>query len=134
MCDNRKIVIFDGVCNLCNAAVNHIIERDPESLFRFAPMQSDIAKTLIAQHQGPGFDSETILFIKNGVCYERSDAILEIMKELSGYGFRVGILKLTPKPIRDGLYYLIARNRYRLFGKREQCMMPTQDVRDRFLA
>jgi predicted DCC family thiol-disulfide oxidoreductase YuxK len=113
--------------------VHRIIKRDPENRFRFAAMQSDIARELIEQHHEPGFYSDTILLIKNGVCYERSDAVLEIMKELPGYGFRYRILKLTPKPVRDGLYNLIAKNRYRYFGKRDRCMVPTSAVRDRFL-
>lgn len=133
MHDHCKIVIFDGACNLCNAGVNHIINRDAEGLFSFTPLQSDIAQELIEKYHEPEYGFDTLLLIKNGVCFERSDAVLEIMKELSGCGFRYRILKLTPKPVRDSLYNLIARNRYRLFGRRDRCMMPAKDVQKRFL-
>lgn len=130
---NCNIVIFDGVCNLCNAAVNFVIKRDPTGVFRFAPMQSDIAQELIAMHRGAEFDFTTILLIKNGTCHERSDAVLEIARELERCRFLFRILKLTPKPIRDFFYDAIAKCRYRLFGKRDKCIVPTQNVRNRFI-
>ena len=133
MNDNRRIVIFDGVCNLCNTAVRFIIKRDPGGVFRFAPMQSDIGQALIRKHYASGFELDTLLLIKNGRCYERSDAVLEILKELPKCGFRHRILKLTPKPVRDALYNLIKRTRYTFFGRRERCMVPTDDIRSRFL-
>ena len=133
MHDDSRTVLFDGICHLCNAAVRFIIKRDPEGVFRFAPMQSDIGRALIEKYHGSGFEPDTILLIKNGVCHEGSDAVLEILKELPRCGFRYRVLKLTPKPVRDALYKMAADNRYRLFGRRERCLVPTDDIRSRFL-
>ena len=83
MHDDSRTVLFDGICHLCNAAVRFIIKRDPEGVFRFAPMQSDIGRALIEKYHGSGFEPDTILLIKNGVCHEGSDAVLEILKELN---------------------------------------------------
>ncbi|MFH2132978.1 MAG: DCC1-like thiol-disulfide oxidoreductase family protein [bacterium] len=130
---NRKIVIFDGICNLCNAGVNFVIKRDPTGVFSFTPMQSDISQKLIKQYHAAAFDFDTFLLIKNGVCYERSDAIMEIMKDLTGYWSILRFFSFVPKPIRDYFYNLVARNRYQLFGKRNHCMVPTQDIRKRFI-
>ncbi len=133
MYENRKIVIFDGVCNLCNVGVNFIIKRDPNGVFLFAPMQSDISLKLIEKYHKSGFDFNTFLLIKNGVCYERTDAILEIVKDLTGYWSIFRIFRLVPKSIRDYFYNVIAKSRYKIFGKRDQCMVPTQDIRSRFI-
>jgi predicted DCC family thiol-disulfide oxidoreductase YuxK len=133
MLQNRSIVIFDGVCNLCNGWVRYIIKRDPEGVFSFASMQSDIAKELIEKHRGSEFELETILLIKNGICYDRSDAVMEIVRELPRCSLLFWIIRITPKHIRDFFYKGIAKRRYRLFGKRDHCMMPTQEVRSRFL-
>jgi predicted DCC family thiol-disulfide oxidoreductase YuxK len=133
MHENRYIIIFDGVCNLCNGWVNYIIKRDPEGVFSFASMQGAIAEELIAEHRGAGFDFDTILLIKNGVCHARSDAIMEITRELPRCRFLFRVLRITPKSIRDFFYNVTAKRRYRLFGKRDQCMIPTEDVRKRFI-
>jgi predicted DCC family thiol-disulfide oxidoreductase YuxK len=133
MYEDLKIVIFDGVCNFCNAGVNFLIKRDPKGIFCFAPLQSDISKELIEKFHRPGFDLSTFLFIKDGVCYKRSDAIIEIINELGGYWLIFRILVLIPKPVRDFFYDLIAQNRYKIFGKREHCMVPSKDIRKRFL-
>lgn len=131
---DQRIVIFDGVCNLCNGAVAFIIARDPARRFRFAPMQTDAARALIERHYAPDAELDTFLLIKDGACLARSDAALAIARELSRPWPLLGVLAIVPRPVRDAAYNLIARRRYRLFGRRDTCMTPGPDVRDRFLS
>ena len=131
--DNRYIVVFDGVCVFCNGVVNFIITRDPGSTFAFSPMQSEIAQSLIKKHHVSKEILNTLMLIKNGRCYLRTDAILEIAKDLSGFWCLFNIFKIIPRPIRDLLYTLFAKNRYNLFGKRNSCMVPSENVRKRFI-
>ena len=131
--DSRNIVIFDGVCNFCNGAVNFIIKRDPEGVFAFTPMQSDLAKELMEKHQIFNVGIDTFLLIKGGQCFIFSSAALEIAKDLTGFWYLFNILKLIPAPVRDFFYKLFARNRYKLFGRKEHCMVPTTAIRSRFV-
>lgn len=131
--DDRYIVIFDGVCNFCNGAVNFIIRRDPNALFSFTPMQSESGKWLIDEHHAPMVGVDTFLLIKNGQCFDRTDAALEICRDLTGFWFLFRIFKILPRSFRDFFYRLFARNRYKLFGRREECMIPSPEVRDRFI-
>ncbi|MBU0476025.1 MAG: thiol-disulfide oxidoreductase DCC family protein [Bacteroidetes bacterium] len=128
------IIIFDGVCNFCNGAVNFIIKRDIKGVFQFTPMQSDIAQKLIDSYHESKKDLDTIILIKNGVFYIRSEAALEIAKELTGFWFLFRIFKILPVTIRDVFYKVFANNRYKLFGKREVCMIPTLEQRNRFIS
>ena len=131
--NSRHIVIFDGVCNFCNGAVNFIIKRDPEGLFVFTPMQSDLASELMEQHQIDTLGLDTLILIKGGQCYIFSTAALEITKGLTGFWYLFNLFKLVPAPIRDYCYRVFARNRYALFGRQEACMVPTAEVRQRFV-
>ncbi len=131
--DNHHIIIFDGVCNFCNGTVNFIIKRDPKGIFSFTPMQSEIGQELIQKYHTSKVGTDTFLLIKNGNCYERTDAALEVTRDLTGFWYLFRALKILPRPIRDYFYRLFARNRYTLFGKRESCMIPTPDIRNRFL-
>jgi predicted DCC family thiol-disulfide oxidoreductase YuxK len=131
--DSRNIVIFDGVCNFCNGSVNFIIKRDPEGVFAFTPMQSDLAKELMEKHQIFNVGIDTFLLIKDGQCFIFSSAALEIAKDLTGFWYLFKILKLIPAPVRDFFYKLFARNRYKLFGRKEHCMVPTTAIRSRFV-
>lgn len=131
--DSRNIVIFDGVCNFCNGSVNFIIKRDPEGVFAFTPMQSDLAKELMEKHQIFNVGIDTFLLIKDGQCFIFSSAALEIAKNLTGFWYLFNILKLVPAPVRDFFYKLFARNRYKLFGRKEHCMVPTTAIRSRFV-
>ena len=130
---NRYIVIFDGICNFCNGSVNFIIKRDPKGVFSFAPMQSEIAQELMQKHKIEKEELDTFLLFKNGSVYDRSDAALEITRNLTGFWHLFQIFKILPKANRDGLYNLFARNRYALFGKRDSCMIPTPEIRKRFI-
>lgn len=131
--DNRYIIIFDGVCVFCNGVVNFIINRDPESIFAFSPMQSELAQSLIRKHHASKEILNTLMLIKNGRCYLRTDAILEIAKDLSGFWYLFNFFRIIPRSIRDHLYTLFARNRYYLFGRRNSCMVPTENVKKRFI-
>ena len=131
--EDRHIVIFDGVCNFCNGAVNFIIKRDPAGRFAFTPMQSATGQELINKYGAALVGFDTFLLVKDGQCFERTDAALEITKDLSGLWHWFRVFKVIPKPFRDYFYRLFARNRYRLFGRRDSCMVPTPDVRERFL-
>ncbi|PCJ15450.1 MAG: thiol-disulfide oxidoreductase [Gammaproteobacteria bacterium] len=131
--DDRYIVLFDGVCNLCNGSVNFIINRDPNERFVFAPVQSAIGQELIAQYDVPEVGVDTFLLIKEGRCYFKSDAALEIASDLAGGWRFIYGLKVVPVFIRDWVYTRVARNRYRMFGKNQQCMIPDASIKERFL-
>ena len=130
---NKKIILFDGVCNLCNSSVHFIIKKDKKKQFLFTSLQSDAARDILLQFQLKNSELDSILLIENGQVYQKSDAILKIVKHLNGiwkisYGFII-----LPKFIRDYVYIIIAKNRYRWFGKKEVCMIPTKELQMRFL-
>ncbi|MGI9542775.1 MAG: thiol-disulfide oxidoreductase DCC family protein [Cyclobacteriaceae bacterium] len=131
--DQSAIVLFDGVCNLCNGAVNFVIDRDPKKKFVFASLQSFAAQELLKQFHLPLSDFKSIVLIKQGVVFDKSNAVLEITRELGSGWPILYAFKIIPKFLRDGLYELIAKHRYKLFGKRDQCRVPTQDLLSRFL-
>lgn len=128
-----QVVFFDGVCNLCNAAVQFVIKRNLRQNLRFASLQSDYAGKILPELQNEE-TFKTIVLLKDGKIYLRSDAALEISRELSGlwplfYGF-----KIIPRFIRDGIYNFIARHRYKWFGKQDACWIPTPDLNSRFVS
>lgn len=128
------IVLFDGVCNLCNGAVRFIIRRDRKRHFRYASLQGETGRLLLSRHYpGPGGAPDSIVLIEDGQAHVRSDAVLRILRHLNPYRAFVPALRLIPLPLRDFLYRLIADNRHRLFGKREQCMIPSPDMKTLFL-
>jgi predicted DCC family thiol-disulfide oxidoreductase YuxK len=128
-----NLILFDGVCNLCNGAVQFIIKRDPKNKFRFASLQSEVARTHIRNFQHENSQLYSILLIKDGKVYDRSSAILEIARELSGAWPLVYMCKIIPRFIRDAVYGWIAKNRYRFFGKTDVCMIPTPELKARFV-
>lgn len=127
------VVLFDGVCNLCNGAIQFIIRHDKKNIFRFASLQSDVAKKMLDSAGLPSDKLDSIIVVKNNHFYRESDAAIEIAKELSGPWKMVSWLRIIPKFLRDPAYRLIASNRYRMFGKRDACMIPTPDLKSRFL-
>ena len=127
------IVLFDGVCNLCNGAVDFVIRRDPKQQFTFASLQSERGKELLKQHGLPTNTLNSIVLIQDGKAYQRSDAALRIAQGLQGAWPSLGIFQFLPRFLRDGVYGFIARNRYRWFGKRDTCRLPTPQERARFL-
>jgi predicted DCC family thiol-disulfide oxidoreductase YuxK len=128
-----RLVIFDGVCNFCNASSNFIIKRDPSAKFTFTIIQSEIGIQLLRQFDIDSDDPNTFVLIKNREVYLKSTAALEIAKELTGAWALARYLIVIPKIIRDSVYSLVARNRYALMGKRDNCMIPSADVRERFI-
>lgn len=129
----NPVILFDGVCNFCNGSVNFIIKRDPGGTFRFAAVQSDAGKALIADCGIDPAGIDSVILVDHGKAFTESAASLRISRRLGAPWSWAYALILVPRPIRDSIYGLIARNRYRLFGKRDECMIPTPDVRARFL-
>jgi predicted DCC family thiol-disulfide oxidoreductase YuxK len=127
-----SIVLFDGVCNFCNGAVNFIIRHDPDKKFRFAPLQSEIGQELQAKH-GIGDDIDSIVLVENDKAYTYSTAGLRVARTMGGIWAFAYVFIIVPAPIRDFFYRTFAKNRYRLFGRQDACMLPTPDVRDRFM-
>lgn len=127
-----SIVLFDGVCNFCNGAVNFIINHDPNKKFRFAPLQSEIGQELQQKH-GIGDDIDSIVLVEDDKAYTHSTAGLRVARTMGGIWSLAYIFIIVPAPIRDFFYKLFARNRYRLFGRQDACVLPTPDVRERFL-
>jgi predicted DCC family thiol-disulfide oxidoreductase YuxK len=131
--EDHAVVLFDGVCNLCNGAVNFIIDRDPDGYFRFAPLQSDVGGRLLADSEVSAADLDTIVLVENGEILVRSAAALRIARHLSGLWPLLFTFVVVPRPLRDAVYDWIAANRYRWFGRRDQCRVPTPELTDRFL-
>ena len=129
----QSIVLFDGVCNVCSASVNFIIRRDSKKHFLFAPLQSEIGKRLLREHNLDKEGIDSVILIENGQVFAHSTAALKIAAKLDGAWKMLSIFKFVPRKLRDFCYKLFAKNRYRLFGKKEVCMMPTPDIKARFL-
>jgi predicted DCC family thiol-disulfide oxidoreductase YuxK len=133
MMTNHAIVLFDGVCNLCTWSVQFILQRDPRGYFKFSSMQSESGRKLMEDHGVPSENMDTFVLIDGGKCLTRSDAVIEVAKHLSGRWSLLRVLSAIPKPIRDWGYAIIANNRYRWFGKQNTCMLPSPEIKDRFL-
>jgi len=127
-------VLFDGHCNLCSGSVKFIVRRDPQRRFRFAPLQSAIGAEIVERFGRESRDLSSILLLEGDRLYDRSSAALRIARGLRFLWPILSVGLLIPAPIRDWIYSWIARNRYRWFGKTEACMMPTDDLRARFLS
>ncbi len=134
MKENKKIILFDGVCNLCNGVIQFVIKRDKKDTFRYAALQSEIGAQLIAERAIDTTKVDSIILIEPGVAYfTKSDAALEISKSFGGGWKLLGIFTWIPKSFRDVVYDLIARNRYKLFGRKDACMIPTPELQAKFL-
>lgn len=131
--DDHAVVLFDGVCNLCNGAVNFIIDRDPAGYFRFAPLQSDAAAPYLDGADGVAGDLGTIVLVEDGETYVRSTAALRVARRLTAPWPLLFLAIAVPRPLRDAVYDWVAHNRYDWFGKRDECRLPTPGLRDRFL-
>ena len=129
---SHSIIIFDSVCNLCNWAVRFIIRRDVHSRFRFVACQIETGRKLLEQHGIAFGNAETLVLIENGRYYTGSTAVLKITRRLSGLWPLFHVFIIIPTWFRDFLYHLVARNRYRIFGRRENCSMPT-GINERFI-
>lgn len=133
MDDAKRTVLFDGVCNFCNGSVNFIIARDPSGIFRFASLQSEAAASALSAIGESAEGQDSVLLIEDGRLYKYSEASLRIAKRLTFPWSAAYAFIIVPAFIRDAVYRAFARRRYALFGKRDECMLPTPEVRERFL-
>ena len=130
---HRSIILFDGVCNLCNGTVNFVADRDPDLHFRMASLQSETGQKLLDRYQLPKDNFETIILIEDGKAFTHSTSILRILKRLSGLWPVLSVFLLLPSPFRDWCYQWVSDNRYRWFGREESCRIPTPEMAHRFL-
>jgi predicted DCC family thiol-disulfide oxidoreductase YuxK len=131
----HPVILFDGVCNLCNAFVNFVLDRDPTAQFHFASLQSPGAAALLAERglPAPAAEPDSIVLIDGDRVYERSTAALRIARRLRGPIRVLSVFMVVPRPLRDLVYRFVARYRYRWFGRRDMCRVPTPELRARFL-
>jgi predicted DCC family thiol-disulfide oxidoreductase YuxK len=128
-----NIILFDGICNFCNFWVDFIIKRDKDKIFKFASLQSDAGKRIVEKYLIYKQDIESIILIKGEDYFIKSEAALEIVKELNSAWKIFYIFKVIPLPLRDFIYDLIAKNRYAIFGKRDLCRVPSEEEKSRFV-
>jgi len=132
MKESRKIILFDGVCKFCNGSVNFIIKHDDKQKFLFAPLQSEFGSQFLQNH--PELNNVvSLVLLENEHYFIYSTGVLKIVKQLKWKWKFLYLFIVVPKPIRDFVYKLVAKNRYRLFGKDETCMVPTKEIKKRFL-
>jgi predicted DCC family thiol-disulfide oxidoreductase YuxK len=130
----QNLILFDGVCNFCNAAVQMVIEIDRQQIFKFAPIQSELGQKLYRQHGLDPIDIQTLMLVDGDRILTESDAVLAVLSRLDGGWQLLSGFTVMPQPLRDWAYSEFARQRFRLFGKRDTCMMPTPELQERFVA
>jgi predicted DCC family thiol-disulfide oxidoreductase YuxK len=130
----RNVVIFDGVCKLCTRSVTFILSHEADQALRFTPLQSAAGRRLMQEFNIDPTQMKTFVLIADGRAYVRSDAAIRISRFLRGAWQLLGIVKILPRPIRDYAYDVVARNRYRWFGRHETCIVPTRELKARFIA
>lgn len=131
--ETSKIILFDGVCNLCNSSVQKVIKNDSKNIFKFASLQSHFGQRFLNENQLNSEEFDSIILIDGDQFYTSSDAALRIGKELKGIYKISSFLLWIPKFIRDGVYRIISKNRYRWFGKQNSCWIPTKELQDKFI-
>jgi predicted DCC family thiol-disulfide oxidoreductase YuxK len=129
----QPIVLFDGVCNLCNSAVQFIIRHDKKNAFMFTSLQSEAGQKLLTQYNFPLDELNSFILIENNIAYTRSTGALKVAKKLNGIWPWLYSFIIIPKIFRDSIYDLFAKNRYKWFGKKDACIIPTQELKARFL-
>ena len=127
------ILLFDGVCNLCNSIVQFTIKRDPKEKFKFASLQSESGQALLKKFGLPTDDFDSFVFIKGDKYFLKSSAGLHVLKELGGVWKLFYVVIIFPRPLRDFVYNIIAKTRYKIFGRQATCMVPTPRLKQRFL-
>lgn len=128
----ERIILFDGVCHFCDSAVQFIIKRDPQGIFKFASLQSEIG-TEKSRDTGVPAGTDSIVLIEDDISFIKSTAALRICRQLSGMWKLLYVFIAVPRPVRDAVYDVIARNRYKWFGRKDQCDLPSAEIRSRFL-
>jgi len=129
----HPVILFDGVCNLCSSAVAFIIKRDQSARYKFATLQSETTKKLISKFNLSPDKLDSIILIENDKYFIKSTAVIRICRDLGALWPLVYILILIPKSLRDYVYDFVAKNRFRWFGKKDQCMIPDEELESRFL-
>jgi predicted DCC family thiol-disulfide oxidoreductase YuxK len=132
MSEHSPIILFDGVCNYCNTMVNFVIKEDKQKTIKFSPLQSTTGQVLLNKYHVPK-NIDSFVFIENGKAHLQSTAALKVIKHLAWYWQWLQALWLIPKFLRDRVYNFVAKRRYKWFGKKESCMIPTPEIRSRFL-
>jgi predicted DCC family thiol-disulfide oxidoreductase YuxK len=131
--NGNPLILFDGICNLCNKSVQFIIKRDKKKEFVFASLQGKTGQDVLQRFGLPPTDHQSFLLVENEKLYSRSSAVLKVAKHLGGGWKLLYAFIIIPTFIRDPIYNFIARNRYKWFGKKEECMIPTKELKERFL-
>jgi len=131
--NNSPVILFDAVCNLCNSAVQYVIRHDAKAVFKFASLQSNVGQQLLQQHGLSQKQFNSFVLIENDKAYTKSTAALRVAKKLNGPVKISFVFIIVPYFIRDWVYEFIAANRYKWFGKQESCMVPSPNLKQRFL-
>jgi len=129
----NQIILFDGLCNLCNSSVQFFIKHDKKAVFKFASLQSKFGKEQLVKYQIDVANIDSFIYIKANQAFVKSTAALKVINELGGFWKIFHIIIYFPRPFRDWVYDRIAKNRYRMFGKKESCMVPTPELKSRFI-
>lgn len=133
MDEDRPVILFDGVCNLCNSSVQFVLRHDRKKRFLFGSLQGSFGQNLLKMHQMPADDLHSFILKEKDVIYTKSTAALRVLKIMGGGWKLLYGLIIFPRFIRDGVYSFIAQNRYRWFGKKEECWIPRPEWKSRFL-
>ena len=128
-----QLILFDGVCNFCNTSINFIIDHDPKKRFKFASLQSELGQSILIQFKKNTSNFDSVILLKDNRLYQKSEAAFEIVKHLSGLWRYLSVFSIFPTSLMNFFYDIIAKNRYRIFGKTETCRIPTPELRERFL-
>lgn len=131
--DDHPVLLFDGTCNLCNGSIQFIIPRDPDGRLRFAPLQSELGHRVREATGLSTDDLETVVLVDDGKAYTKSDAAIRVGERLGGSYRLLSLGRLVPRGIRDRIYDIVAANRYDWFGRKNQCLVPDDDVSSRFI-
>ena len=129
----HPVILFDGVCNLCSSSVQYIIKHDPGKIFRFASLQSTFGQNILSAYHLPVSNYNSFILVNNNDIYTRSTAALLVAKELKGFIKLLYVCIIIPKFIRDAVYNIIAKNRYNWFGKKNECWIPTPELKSLFI-
>jgi len=127
------IILFDGMCNLCNGAVQFVIKHDPAGKFKFAALQSESGQALLRQTGLSQTEFDTFVYFKEDRYVVKSTAVLQLLRELGGGWKLLYVLMVIPRPLRDFVYDRIAQSRFKIFGRRANCMVPTPELQSRFI-
>ena len=130
---DTPILLFDGVCNLCNGSIQFVIDHDPDAVFRFAPLQSETAQELLADVGFEDYDFDTFVLVEGDEYYTKSEAALRVAGRLERPWSFLTLFRAAPRVVRDRVYDFVATYRYAVFGKKDRCMVPTPELRERFI-